>query len=128
MKWLDSFLEYVSIQSTTVAIMVSSMVVGLVGSAVAGAAQFKHGGWGGVARALVIGSGVAVLVGFGVSEYITSQTVKFAIIGGCAAIGEDIWFGLKAMGQGIRNDPLGYVSRVIDAFRGRSSTNETGKL
>jgi hypothetical protein len=126
-KRLDEILEYLSIQSTTVAILLSSMVVGLFGSAMAGAAQFKHGGWGGVARALVIGMGVAVLVGFGVSDYVPSQTLRFAIIGGCAAIAEDIWFGLKAIGAGLRSDPLGYVGKVIDALRGKAGAGEDAK-
>lgn len=126
MKQLDQFLEALSIQYSTLAIMLSSMVIGLFGSAIAGAAQFKHGGWAGVFRAMVIGSGIAVLVGFGVSEYIGSEAVRLAIIGGCAAIGEDIWFGLKAIGRGIRTDPLGYVSRVIDAFRGRPASTSYG--
>lgn len=125
MKWLDQFFEALSIQPTVATVMLSSLIVGLFGSAMAGAAQFKHAGWSGVGRALVIGSGVAVLVGFGVSDYIESQTLRFAVIGGCAAIGEDIWFGLKSIGSGLRNDPLGYVSRVIDAFRGaRKSDGE----
>lgn len=121
MQRLDSWLEYLSIQSSTLALLITSALIGLFGSAVAGAAQFKHGGWGGVIKALAMGMGVAVLVGFGVSDYVQSQTLKFAIIGGCAAIAEDIWFGLKAMGTGLRTDPLGYVGRVVDALRGRPS-------
>lgn len=121
MKTLEQLLEAISVQSATLAVMLSSAFVGLFGSAMAGAAQFKHGGWGGVVRAMVVGSGVAVIVGLGVSEYISSEAIRFAIVGGCAAIGEDIWYGLKAIGTGIRNDPLGYVTRVIDAFKGRPS-------
>lgn len=121
MQRLEAFFSYISGLSGTVSIVLTSMVLGLFGSSVAGAAQFKHGGWGGVIRALAMGMGIAVLVGFGVSDYVESQTLKFAIIGGCAAIAEDIWFGLKAMGTGLRSDPLAYVGRVLDALRGKSS-------
>lgn len=118
---IEQFFEYLNIQGATLAVLLSSAVMGLIGSSAAGAAQFKHGGWGGVIRALVIGIVVAILVGFGLNDYVDSQFFKFAIIGGCAAIGEDIWFGLKAMGAGLRQDPLGYAGRIIDALRGRPS-------
>lgn len=125
MSRIEQFFEYMNVQSATIAVLVWSAVMGLIGSAAAGAAQFKHGGWGGVLRALIIGIVVAILVGFGLDGYVTSQFAKFAIIGGCAAIGEDIWFGLKAIGTGLRQDPLAYIQRVLAALRGQPS-NETG--
>ncbi|MES2941881.1 MAG: hypothetical protein V4772_03310 [Pseudomonadota bacterium] len=64
---------------------------------------------------------LAVIVGLGVSNYIESETAKLAIVGACAAIGEDIWEGLKAVGRGIRTDPLAYLLRVITALRGRET-------
>lgn len=99
-------------------IIITSAVVGLFSGAGAGVAQFKNGGWPAVFRAAVIGTFVAVIVGLGISSYIANETIKLAIVGACAAIGEDIFEGLKTFGRGIRKDPLGYLSRVFDALRG----------
>lgn len=115
MDWLKRLFA----DPATIGIIVTSAVVGLVGGSLAGLGQYRHGGLSGLLRAALIGVFVAIIVGLGVSDYISSETAKLAIVGGCAAIGEDIWEGMKAFGRGVRSDPLGYLSRLLDAMRGK---------
>lgn len=113
------FLKRIVSDAAVLYALFSSAIIGLLGGAAAGAHQFKHGGWSGVAKAMVIGIGVAVVVGLGVMDYVQSEALRFAIVGACAAIGEDVLEGLKAFGKAVRKDPLGAVQRVIAALRGQ---------
>lgn len=106
-------------EPSTLGIIVSSAVVGVVAGVAQGVVEKRHGGWGGFVRAVLTGTAVAVIVGLGIEDFIASETARLAIVGACAVISEDIWAGLKAMGSAMRRDPLGFVARVIDAVRGR---------
>jgi hypothetical protein len=99
----------------------SSGMIGLGVGIANGVVQRKHGGWSGFFGAITVGVAVAVIVGLGVEDYIKSETLRLAIVGVCAVISDDIWNGLKTFGAGLRTDPLGSISRFIDALRGRAT-------
>lgn len=109
----------------TLFIMVSSGVVGFLAGIANGVIQMKHGGWPGFFRALFVGVLIAIIAGLGTSGYIQSEAARFAIVGVCAIISEDIWQGFKTFGRGVGSDPLGSIARVISAFRGQSSAPAT---
>lgn len=111
-------------EPTTLGVIVTSAFLGLIMGAGAGVSQFEHKRWFGIARAALMGMCVAVMVGLGVADYVGNETARLAIVGACAAIGEDIWCGLKTVGRGLRTDPLGYFSRLLDALRGRQNGGE----
>ena len=111
-------------ESTTLGIILTSAVLGLVMGAGAGVSQFESKRWPGIARAALLGMCVAVIVGLGVADYVSNETARLAIVGACAAIGEDIWAGLKSVGRGLRQDPLGYLSRLLEALRGRTGSDK----
>jgi undecaprenyl pyrophosphate phosphatase UppP len=106
---------------TTVVAMFTSGVAGLLIGIINGVVQKRHGGWSAFCAAIATGTGVAIIVGLALHEYVKSETLKLAIIGFCAVISDDIWAGFKTLGTGFRNNPLDSVSRVLDALRGRSS-------
>lgn len=103
----------------TLGIIVSSAAVGAVAGLVQGVVEKRHGGWGGFLRAVLTGVVVAVIVGLGIEDFITSETARLAIVGACAVVSEDIWAGLKSLGNAMRKDPLGFIVHVLDAVRGR---------
>lgn len=105
----------------TLGIIVTSGVIGLVVSIGNGIIQKKHGGWSGFFGAIFIGTSIAVIVGLGTKDYISSEAARLAIIGACAVVSDDIWAGLKSLGSGMRSDPLGTIGRIIDALRGKPS-------
>ena len=106
-------------EPTTLGVIVTSALLGLIMGLGAGVNQFENKRWAGIVRAALLGVCVAVIVGLGVADYVKNETARLAIVGACAAIGEDIWCGLKAVGRGMRTDPLGYLSRLLAALRGR---------
>jgi hypothetical protein len=69
------------------------------------------------------GVAVSIIVGLGISDYVHSETFRLAIIGACAVVADDIWAGIQTLGQGLRTDPLGTTSRLIDALRGKSASS-----
>jgi hypothetical protein len=75
---------------------------------------------------VLVGVAVAILVGLGLEDFIASETARLAIVGACAVVSEDIWAGLKAVGNSLRKDPLGFVMRLLDAVRGRSAGSAGG--
>lgn len=114
LDWLKKLFS----EPTTLGIIFSSAIVGLVSGSAAGVSQYRNTGIHGVVRSCLIGIMVGIIVGLGIADYVQSETAKLAIVGAMAAIGEDIFEGLKSFGKGVRTDPLGYVARMIDAFRG----------
>lgn len=118
MDWLRKLFN----EPSTLVVIFSSGVVGLVVGFANGIIQKRHGGWSGFWGALLTGVAVAVIVGLGVKNYIESETLRLAIIGVCTVVSDDIWAGLKTLGAGLRNDPLGTVVRIFDAIRARPST------
>ncbi|SEA50754.1 hypothetical protein [Variovorax sp. YR216] len=103
----------------TLGIMASSAIVGAIAGLAQGVVQKRHGGWGGLLRAVLTGVVVAIIVGLGIEDFVGSETLRLAIVGACAVISEDIWAGLKMLGNGMRKDPLGFAARLLDALRGR---------
>lgn len=116
MDWFRKLFQ----QPETLAALLGSSIIGLGVGVANGWLQRKYGGWQGFFGCIFTASMVAVLVGLGVQGYIQNEALRLAIVGVCAVISDDIWTGLKTIGAGVRNDPLGSVARIIDAFRGRS--------
>lgn len=123
MDWLRKFFQE---PGTLLAIMTSG-VIGLVVGFANGIIQRRHGGWSGFFAAIFIGIIIAVIVGLGIQDYIQSETYRIAIVAACAVISDDIWAGLKALGQGLKADPLGYLTRIIGALRGRPANPSAPK-
>lgn len=123
MDWLKKFFQD---PGTLIAIL-SSGAIGLLVGFANGIIQKKHGGWGGFFGAIATGVVIAIITGLAVQDYVASETYRIAIIGACTVISDDIWAGLKALGQGLRVDPLGYLTRIIDALRGRPANPTTPK-
>lgn len=115
MEWFKKFFS----DPATLGVLGSSAVIGLVMGGAQGYIQKKHGGWPGFWTALFTGVAVALLVGLGIKDYVQSETFRLAIVAAAAIISEDVWAGLRAIGRLIREDPLGAVSRLIDALRGK---------
>lgn len=103
----------------TLTIILTSGIIGLVTGIAQGIVQKRHGGWGGFVSAILTGIVVSVMVGLAIEGFVSSETLRLAIVGACAVVSEDIWNGLKTLGFGLRADPLGFIVRVLDALRGR---------
>jgi hypothetical protein len=123
MDWLKRFFN----DPATVGILASSGLIGLVVGIANGVVQKKHGGWSGFFGALVTGTVIAVIVGLGIDGYVKSETLRLAIIGACAVISDDIWAGLKSLGGGLRTDPFGTITRILDALRARPAASQAPK-
>jgi len=117
MDWLKRFFNE---PGTLVAIFSSGFIGFLIGVA-NGIIQRKHGGWPRFFGALATGIVVSVIVGLGIQDYVEAEGFRLAIIGACAVVSDDIWAGLKTLGQGVRSDPLGMLSRLVGAVRGKPS-------
>ncbi|MET3916249.1 hypothetical protein ABID97_003031 [Variovorax sp. OAS795] len=116
---MQDWLKKLFTEPHTFGIILSSALVGLFAGLAQGVVEKRHGGWGGFVRALLTGVAVAVIVGLGIQGFVASETLRLAIVGACAVISEDIWMGLRALGGAMRNDPLGFAVRLLDAVRGR---------
>lgn len=103
----------------TLAIIISSGLIGLFAGFWQGIVQKRHGGWGGFAQAVISGIFVAVIVGLAIQGWVESEGMRFAIVGAAAVVSEDILAGLKTIGKSIKDDPFGAVFRILDAMRGR---------
>lgn len=102
----------------TLGVIVTSGVVGLFIGATTGIIQRRHGDWPSFFASVATAAGVAVICGLAINDLVPSETLRFAIIGVCAVVSEDILGGLRALGRGLRADPIGFVVRVLDALRG----------
>ncbi len=118
MDWLKRFF---SEPGTFVAIFTSGVVGFCVGVA-SGVVQKRRGGWPAFFSAVATGTIIAVIVGLSIQDYVKSEALRFAIVGVCAVVSDDIWEGLRTLGKGLRTDPLGTLVRVLDAFRGKAPT------
>lgn len=118
MDWLKLLFK----DPATSAAVLASGVVGFVVALANGVVKKRHDGWAGFFGAVVTGTVVALMVGLGTSDYVRSETLRLCIVGVCTVISDDILAGLKALGGGIRTDPLGAVIRIFDALRGRESS------
>lgn len=103
----------------TLVALATSGIIGFIVGIANGVVQKKHDGWGGFFAALVTAVAIACIVGLAISPYVSSEPVKLAIVGACSLISDDIRAGLKALGAGIRTDPLGTLVRIFDAIRAR---------
>jgi hypothetical protein len=113
MEWLRKLFS----DPRTFAVIATSAVLGLVIGLISGLVKRKHDGWTGFFTAVLTGIAMAVIVGLGTADYIPSETMRLCIVGAAAAIADDIWAGLRAIGRLIATDPLGTVGRILDAFR-----------
>lgn len=109
----------------TLAIILSSGIVGLIAGGAQGVVQKRHGGWWGFLSAIMTGIAVAILVGLAIADWVPSETMRFAIVGASAVVSEDIFAGLKTIGRSLRADPFGFIFRVMDAMRGRPPAPRT---
>lgn len=116
MEWLERFFS----ERGTLGAIVTSASIGMIAGVGQGLVQKKHGGWSGFLSAIAVGILVSVIVGLGIKDYVHSEAFRLAIVGGAAVISDDILAGLRALGRLIREDPLGSLSRLIDALRGKS--------
>lgn len=103
----------------TLFVIITSGLVGLFIGIAQGVVQKRHGGWGGFFAAIAKAAVVAVVTGLAIHGFVPSETARFAIVGVCTMVSDDIWEGLKTLGAGLRVDPLGFIVRVLDAVRGR---------
>lgn len=115
MDWLEKIFG----DRATLYTVIASAFIGLIGGIPQGVLQKRHGGWPGFFSAMAVGVSISVIVGLGIKDYVHSDTLRLAIVGGAAVISDDIWAGLRALGRLIRDDPLGSLGRLIDALRGR---------
>lgn len=118
MDWLKRFFN----DPATMVILFSSGVIGFIVGIANGVVQKRHGGWTGFFAAICTAIAISMIVGLGIDGYVTNKSLRLAIVGVCALISDDIRAGLMALGAGLRTDPLGAISRFIDALRGVSAT------
>lgn len=111
----------------TLVALATSGIIGFIVGIANGVVQKKHDGWGGFFVALLTAIAIALIVGLAISPYVNSEPVKLAIVGACAVISDDIRAGLKALGAGIRTDPLGTIGRIFDAIRARPAAPSAPK-
>lgn len=116
-EWLKKLFN----EPATLGIIVTSGIVGLFVGVVQGNIQRRHGGWPGFFAFLATAVTVAVISGLAIQSFVASEPLRLAIVGICAVVSEDIFLGLKALGGGVRTDPIGFVVRVVDALRGRAT-------
>jgi hypothetical protein len=103
----------------TVITLFSSGLLGIFVGVANGVIQKRHGGWPAFWGSLATGVVIATLVGLAIAEYVKTEAMRFAIIGACAVISDDIWAGLKTFGSSFRSNPLETIFRIMDAVRGR---------
>ena len=115
MEWLRKLFN----ETGTLVAVISGALIGLIAGIANGLIQRKHGGWPGFFSAIVTGVVVSIIVGLLLQDHIQSEPLRYAVVGLCAVISDDIWAGLKTLGAGVRKDPLGAISRLIDAIRGK---------
>lgn len=115
-------------EPATLGIIMTSGIVGLFIGVVQGNIQRRHGGWPGFFGALLTGVAVAVISGLAIQSFVASEPLRLAVVGICALVSEDIIAGLKALGGGVRTDPIGFFIRVFDALRGRVTIPRSGDL
>lgn len=120
MDWFN-WLKRLFHEPATLVTFITSGIVGLFIGVANGVIQKRHGGWPAFFGAIATGMSVALIVGLGINDYVKSEALRLAIIGACAVVSDDIWAGLKSLGGGLRTDPLGTVSRILDALRGKSA-------
>lgn len=125
LDWARKFFD----DPKTLAVIITSSVIGLFIGVAQGIVQRRYGGWGGFAAAIATAMAVSVIAGLSLHGYLQSEGARLAIVGLCALISRDIWVGLETLGRGLRADPLGFIFRVLDAFRGQAQrTNSSNKL
>lgn len=117
MDWIKRFFS----DPVTVVALLSGGIVGFIVGIANGVIQKKHDGWPGFFAALITSTVIAILVGLAIHAYVPNEALRLAIVGVCAMISDDIRAGLMALGSGVRTDPLGTISRILDALRARSS-------
>lgn len=120
MTWID-WLKKLFNEPSTLLVMFTSGALGFVIGVANGVIQKRHGGWPAFFGSALTGTIIATIVGLAVKDYVPSETVRFAIIGFCAIISDDIWAGFRTLGGAFRSNPLEFVFRVLDALRGRST-------
>lgn len=119
MDWLKKFFT----EPGTLAALVTSGLIGFIVGVANGVVQKRHDGWTGFFSAVATGVTISLIVGLGIEGYVHNEAARLAIIGACAVISDDIRAGLKALGSGIRTDPLGTITRIFDALRARPAAS-----
>jgi len=110
-------------EPTTLTAIFTSGFIGFVVSFMQGLVQKRFGDWAGFFGIMGTGISIAIIVGLGIQNYIQSEALRLSIVGACAVISDDIWLGLKTVGKSIRSDPLGTISRVLAALKGKKVTD-----
>lgn len=120
MPWIDWVKKLFNDPSTAI-VMLTSGALGLVVGIANGVVQKRHGGWPAFFSSIATGTVIATIVGLATFDYVKSETLRYAIIGFCVVISDDIWAGFRTLGAGFRSNPLDTFFRVLDALRGRPS-------
>jgi hypothetical protein len=107
--------------NTLLAYVYVSGILGLFVGIARGIIQQKHGSFGAFFRGVVASVFVAILVSWGITDAGLTVTTKGVIVGVCAFIADDILLGLLSLGALIGKDPLGFLSRLLAAYRGQSA-------
>lgn len=79
----------------------------------------RHGGWLPWLSMMAAAVVVAVMIGLTVDSTALPPTQKWAIVGLCAYLAEDILIGVGALVKLASTDPFGTVHKILDLFRGR---------
>lgn len=93
-------------------------LVGLLVGVISGIVKQRYGTWWHWGRGLLTAVVVAVLVGLGLHDTSLSPTSQAAIIGVCAFIASDLLDGVTQLATLLKTDPIGFLAKVRDAWRG----------
>lgn len=85
----------------------------------------NHGSTMSFIRGIISSIVVAVLVGWGIKDVGLPLTGQMSIVGVCAYLADDVLLGLLVLGSLFREDPSSFITRLIDAFRGRLSSRSS---
>lgn len=104
-----------------------SAVIALVLATLRGVIAQKYGGLVGWLRGIFASLIVAVLVGFYLEGTNLPTLLKWAIVGTCAFLADDVLAGMLVLGSLFRNDPREFFRSIVDIFRGSLGNGGKGK-
>ena len=86
--------------------------------------QQKYGSWTIFLRGLLSSIVVGVMVGFAVEDYSAMTAGKLTLVAASAYLAEDLLVGFSIMGNLFRQDPLGFLYRIMDAIKGKKGESK----
>jgi hypothetical protein len=94
-------------------------VIGLLVASFRGAILRKYGGGGAWFRGLGASLFVGVLTAWSMHDYVDSPFKTGSLIAFCSFIADDLLQGMTVVGNLIRENPIGFIGRLRDAWAGR---------